>query len=100
MLNKKGKNMKSENAILYLILISIITFLICLLNINKSYAATNKQTSIYMWKVNDIDYETYDKMVDYLNIYKIYAYIGTANINNKIDSEVTLLFEFAERKNS
>ena len=76
----------------------IVLFIICLITI-PCYAKEGKKTSIYMWEVNNIDYEKYDKMVDYLNINKIYAYIGTANLNDRIDSDVIELFQFAKRKN-
>ena len=78
-----------------LLLITII-ILACSNNVE---ALNEKNTSIYMWEVKGIDYEIYDKMVDYLNINKIYAYIGTAKIEDKIDEDVKLLFEFAKRKN-
>ena len=69
------------------IFITILLFIISIIFIgsNNVEAITGKNTSIYMWEVKGIDYETYDKMVDYLDINKIYAYIGTADINNRID---------------
>lgn len=86
--------MKYRKIVILLVILLSICFII-----KPTYGTGNKQTSIYMWEVKNIDYETYDKMVDYLNINKIYAYVGTANLNNKIDSEVKILLEFAKRKN-
>ena len=82
------------------ILISIVMiFIICLIAI-PCYAKEDKKTALYMWEINNnIDYEAYGKMVDYLNINKIYAYIGTANLSEKIDNNVKKLFNFAKEKN-
>ena len=82
------------------ILISIVMiFIICLIAI-PCYAKENKKTALYMWEVNNnVDYEAYGKMVDYLNINKIYAYIGTANLSERIDNNVKKLFNFAKEKN-
>lgn len=86
--------MKIKKIVVLLIILLSICFVI-----SPAYATENKKTSIYMWEVTGIDYETYDKMADYLNINKIYAYIGTANIKNKIDQDVIKLFNFAKSKN-
>ncbi len=82
------------------ILISIVMiFIICLITI-PCYAKEDKKTALYMWEINNnIDYEAYGKMVDYLNINKIYAYIGTAKLSERIDNNVKKLFNFAKEKN-
>ena len=67
-----------------------------LLGLNEN--CIRKGSSIYMWEVENIDYSTYDDIVKYLNINKIYAYIGTADIENKVNSDVQQLFNFAKSK--
>lgn len=87
--------MKIKNLLISIILV----FIVCLIAI-PCYAKEDKKTALYMWEVNNnIDYEAYGNMVDYLNINKIYAYIGTANLNERIDNNVKKLFNFAKEKN-
>lgn len=87
--------MKIKNLLISIILIFIV-YLIAI----PCYAKEDKKTALYMWEVNNnIDYEAYGNMVDYLNINKIYAYIGTANLNERIDNNVKKLFNFAKEKN-
>lgn len=87
--------------IIVLFLLTIIVSIHITMNINNiTYAKPqSKGTSIYMWEVDGINYSAFDDIVDYLNINKIYAYIGTAKLNEKVNYDVKLLFEFAKREN-
>ena len=88
------------NKMVAIILLVIIIFLQLEFFENSVQAkTTSKGTSIYMWEVDGINYSEYNEIVDYLNINKIYAYIGTANLDKKINYDVELLFQFSKNKN-
>lgn len=88
--------MKYFKIILSLLLIISIEFIF---NSNVNADSLNNKTSIYMWEVDDINYSAYSDIINKLNINKIYAYVGTDNLDTRIDYEKQLLFEFANENN-
>lgn len=92
--------MKKNRVLLGIVIILIIVIQFYTINLPvQAKNVKSKGTSMYMWEVNNIDYSAYSKIADYLNINKIYAYIGTADLENKIKSDEKALFEFAKSKN-
>ena len=77
----------------------LLVILVCWFPMNFVQASENtKSTSMYMWEVEGINFSDYSSIVDYFKINKIYAYIGTANIADKIGRDEELLFDINQRK--
>lgn len=84
-------------------IIIFLLIIILVLQMTVTYAKTEgingKQTSMYLWGINEIDYTTFDKVVNYLNINTIY--VGRTDTSEERDltsKEYEALFAYAKEK--
>ncbi|MBE6160909.1 MAG: hypothetical protein E7158_01635 [Firmicutes bacterium] len=79
--------------ILLVLMISSVFIIFNIENNNVKASYTNKK-SMYMWETTNIDFFQYDKLTKDLDIGKIYAYVGTDNLNTRIGYDQELLFSY------
>ena len=69
--------------IMFLFVILVCVFQTCFVQASEN----EKNKAMYMWEVSGVNFSDYNKIVDYLKINKVYAYIGTAKLASKIGNE-------------